>query len=153
MGVSVVDDDGLVQLKRKADLRLKQRQLCVLRHRPVVVQPALAHSDHFRVVVAGGKGFHLSGPVAAKDRDSGGRAFLAAVLGGQQALGMDADGGIHPRIAVGQFQHPGRVPRVGGLLADADHALFGQAVQQSEAVGVEGAGAVVGVGVEDRAGH
>ncbi len=29
VGVSVVDDDGLVQLKRKADLRLKQRQLCV----------------------------------------------------------------------------------------------------------------------------
>ena len=126
MGVSVVDDDRLVQLKRKADLRLKQRQLCVFRHRPVVVQPALAHSDHLRVVVAGGKGFHLSGPVAAKDRDSGGRAFLAAVLGGQQALGMDADGGIHPRIAVSQLQHPGRVPRVGGLLADADHALSGR---------------------------
>ena len=126
MGVSVVDDDGLVQLKRKADLRLKQRQLCVLRHRPVVVQPALTHSDHFRVVVAGGKSFHFSGPVAAKDRDRGGRAFLAAVLGGQQALGMDADGGIHPRIAVSQLQHPGRVPRVGGLLADATTPFSGR---------------------------
>ena len=42
---------------------------------------------------------------------------------------------------------------MGGLLADADHALFGQAVQQSEAVGIEGAGAVVGVGVENRAGR
>ena len=50
---------------------------------------------------------------------------------------MDADGGHDPRIPVGQLQHTGSIPGVGGLLADADHALCGQAVQQGEAVGID----------------
>ena len=66
---------------------------------------------------------------------------------------MDADGGVHPGIFVGQLQHLGRIARMGGLLAHAHHPFAGQAVQQGKAVRVKGAGAVMGVGVKDGAGH
>ena len=149
----VVHDDGLVQFQRQPNLGFKQRQLGVLRHRPVVVQPALAYRYHLGVIVVGHQRPHLSGPVAAVHRHRGRGAFLAAVGGGQQAFRVDANGRHHPWIAVRQFQHPGRIPRVGGLLAHAYHALVGQAVQQRKAVGIKGAGTVMGVGVKNRSGH
>ena len=64
---------------------------------------------------------------------------------------MDADGRIHPRVAVGQLQHFGGIARVGGLLTDAHHALIGQAVQQGVTVGVKGMGAVMRMGIKNRA--
>ena len=119
----------------------------------MVVQPALAYRYHLGVIVVGHQRPHLSGPVAAVHRHRGRGAFLAAVGGGQQAFRVDANGRHHPWIAVRQFQHPGRIPRVGGLLAHAYHALVGQAVQQRKAVGIKGAGTVMGVGVKNRSGH
>ena len=46
VGVAVMHDDGLVQFQRQPDLSLKQGQLSVLWHRPVIVQPAFAHGHH-----------------------------------------------------------------------------------------------------------
>ena len=153
VGAAVVHDDGLVQFQCQPDLGLKQRQLGILGHGPVVIQPALPHSHHLGVLVIGGKGTHLCGPVAAVYRNGRGGAFLTAILRGQQAFRMDADSGVHPGISVGQFQHPGRIARMGGLLAHANHPFAGQAVQQGKAVRVKGAGAVMGVGVKDGVFH
>ena len=129
--LAVVDDDGLSELPRQRDLLAEEQLLLLLvLGVPVVVEADLPDGDALRVL---GERGDL--------REDLGRAVL-------QLLGVDAHGGVDEVVALGQGERRAAAGQIAARVHDQRDAGRVRRLQQREAVCVEGAVVVMGMGVE-----
>ena len=132
----VVDDNRLVQLDCQFDLLPEQDLLLLLLTGvPVVVQPHLAD------------GHALGMPRHLADL---GISFQIVFV---HILRVDAHRGIDKGIFLRQVQSHAAAPRVAARVQDQPHPGGVGGLQSFKAVGVEGAGIVMGVGIKNHLPH
>ena len=96
VGFAVMHQNGHAVLCGQRQMRLKHGKLCLFRHRPVVVQPALAHGNHVRIAQKRFQLRQLGAPIAAELRVGGGVFF-------NQAFRVDARRRVKPRVLTRQL--------------------------------------------------
>ena len=131
MRLAVVDNDGLVQLRREAKLRGKQRFLLVFsRVVPIIVQPDLSYRD-----------------ALGMPRESGN--FVHAVHRHLvQLLRVQPDGGIHKAVPLRKRERCAAALRVAAGIKDKLRSLCVRRAQQSIAIRVKRLVVIVGMGVK-----
>ena len=133
VGLPVVDDDGQVQLQGQVDLAAEHLLLEFLRRvlLPVVVQADLPDGHHLLVGAQGADGVEVGVGAAGT------------------VLRVEAHGGVD----VGKFLRQSDGRPGGGHVAPRVHHKTHSGLRQSGEdrlpVGVEGAGVIVGVGIEN----
>ena len=129
--LSVVDDNGLIKLKRKLDLADKQRLLLVLVPGiPIVIKPYLADGNAFRVVH---ELYH----------------FIKALVGKLvHILRVPADGGVHKVVFFRKSYRGAAAFKVAARIDDQTDVFLRHGREYVKAVGVERASVVMRMGVK-----
>ena len=141
MGFAVMHKNGQAVLLCCGELCFKQRQLGVLRHGPMVIQPAFSNRHDPGIAVQRFNGRQLGAPVAMEFIYRGG-----VVL--DEALRMDAGSGPDPGPRFSQRQSGAAGGKVYSAFHHAAYALCGQTVQHFVPVPVEPAARVMCMGIE-----